>query len=140
MADIITDGWLELDDGSDYLKVMFDECKYDWVHNPTVKHYSGGVNSGYTLGKKWLEFKVRNIWFTNHTTWSNFSKYLDDFQDGGRFTLKIRRDVAGNYIAINEDTSWDVMVKKNGCKDMQKIGFEDEQIYQIGFMIFEEAG
>lgn len=140
MGDIIVDGWLRLDDGSNVLKVMFEECKYDFIFNPTIKHYSGGAHTGYSLGKKWLEFKVRNIWFTTHTKFALFTDYITDFQSGGVFELKIQRTVAGAYIEINEDTAWNVMIKKNGCKDMTKIGIEDEQIYQIGLLLLEESG
>ncbi|MFW9872561.1 MAG: hypothetical protein ACFFG0_05610 [Candidatus Thorarchaeota archaeon] len=139
MATIINDGWLVITDGSDELRLMFEECKIDIMTNPTIKHYAGGSNTGYTTGKRWLEFKVRNIWLTSSSNFNNFSKYTLSFQDSGTFNIQIKRDSSGNYVTIDDNDDWDVMVKQNGIKDMQKISFGDQQIYQIGLLLLEEA-
>ena len=140
MTVIINDGWLKVDDGSDSMRLMFEQCKIDWFLEPTIKHYAGGAHSGYTTGKRWLVFKVINIWFTTHTKFDDFTTYITSFQDDGAFELEIYRNTDSDKLQIDGNDSWDVMIQKHGIKEMQKYGFENEQIYQIGQLMLEEAG
>jgi hypothetical protein len=140
MTVLITDGWLIIGDGTDSMRLMFEKCKIDWFMEPTIKHYAGGSHVGYTTGKRWLVFKVENIWLTSSSNFDTFTTYITSWQDDGPFDLEIYRDTSSNKITIDGNTDWDVMIQKNGLKDMQKIGFEDEDIYQIGLLILEEAG
>jgi hypothetical protein len=141
MAIIINEGWLYLADATNSMLVYFEECKVDWKTNPTSRHYSGGGALRFTNKKQWWEFKVKNIWLTSHTNYSNFIDYLKDWMNTSPYTITLRviRNTGGSYIEWDGDnTSYTVAVKKDGLRDAQKVSPHDGDIYKIGMLIFEE--
>lgn len=141
MADIITGGYMEISDGSDTIYAMFVQLKVDIKISPTIKHYSGPTNFGYSLLKRHWVFKFTKVLLEDHTDFSNFIDYVLDWQDSAPFTLKVKRADA-SYIEFDGDnTSYTVMVAKDGIRDIEKLSKGDQDgPYQIGMLILEQAG
>lgn len=141
MTTIINQGFLELTDGSNTFLVYFERLYVDLVREPTIEHIEGGVNYGYDLLKQFLKFYVQNVTLTSHSDFSSFVDYITDWQDAGTFTLKVKRD-STHYIEWDGDnTSFTVLLAYPGFQKMEKIAPGDQDtLYQIQTMIFEEAG
>jgi hypothetical protein len=140
VADIITDGWLELDDGTDFLKVTCERISWDYVIKGKIKHYDVGINLNIPVNKQYLIFMAEGIWLNTHTKLSNFIDYLKDWQLAGSFNLRIRRDTAVNYIECDGDNTTFVVNLKDKMEGISKESPGDQQYYKINKLIFEQTG
>ncbi len=141
MTVLINNGFLELSDGIDTMLLFFKVCLATFMFKPTIKHYSGDSHIGYSLSKRWLEWKIENLILENHSDFSTFVDTIKDWQAADPFTLKVKRS-AGSYIEFDGDnTSFTVMVQQPGLQQMEKKspGSQDGPYY-IKFIKFEQAG
>jgi len=140
MADLIVDGWLHIGNGTDWMKLACREIKWDRIRNPEISHYEGGFSFGYDMGKKWLVVKVSGMIFETNADVNIFNVNLDSWLDSGPILLKIQRTKAGAFEdLIGTHETVQVLVQK-GWSDITKIEHEDGETYEIGKIVFEQAG
>ena len=140
MPIIISNGWLWINDGTDWLKLFCQEIKVDFKMEPTFQHVEGSFNMGFDMGKRFLVFKARNVMLETHADFSSCIDYLKDWQAAGTFNLEVVRDTSDNKIEWDGDNTSFVVLLKSGFRDMQKIAPEDGTVFKIGLIIFEESG
>ena len=140
MATIIDDGYLELTDGTDTLKLACEEIIVDMVLKPKMKHYEGGTNLGYDLGVNYFIFKVSGVILDSYTKFKNCISYLKSWQASAPFSLKIKRDTTNYTEWDGSNTTFKVLVK-GGLKALEALSITQfEDVWYIGNITFEEAG
>lgn len=138
-------GYLVLSDGSDTLNLACEEIEVDYKFEPEISHYEANPKSstnslGWHLGKEWLEFKAKGIYWESHSDFSQCIDYLQAWQNAGTFTLRVKRD-GSNYTEWDGDNTTFTVLMKTGIKKMKAESitlFED--VWVLGMIDFEEAG
>ena len=140
MANLIEDGWLILSNGTDTLELACREIKWDVILNPTLDHYEGKFSLGYDLSIEFFIFQVSGILFDTNAKYKIFAAKILDWQHTSPFTLKIQRTLAGAFEYPDGTYITYTVLLQKGFAGAQKISKGDQEYYEIGKVIFEEAG
>ena len=139
MTDFIDDGWLELSDVGDSMKLMCERITWKRVISNENKHMDGDINFTIPFGQKYILVIAQGIFLDTHQKYSDFSENISIWQRNGGFTMKISRD-GSNYIEIDGiNTSYPVALA-DGFDKAEKISNGNQQIYYISKMILEQSG
>ena len=138
MTVIVNNGWLWLTDGTDYLKLRCREVTADLIMKPTFIH-APGVNFSMDVGTWYWVFKASGVIFNSYTDYTNTLAYLQDWQASAAFTLSVLRNTSENAMAFDgTDTTYTVRLK-DGIKGIAKPGNENNTVFEIGALTFEEG-
>ena len=140
MANLIDNGWLYLSNGTDDMKLACREIKWDAIRVPEIIHEVGGWSYGYDLSTDYIMVKVSGILFSSNTDVDLFNLNLREWLSSGVINLKIQRKVAGDFEKLDGTYTQIQVLAQKGWADIQKIAMEDGEMYEIGKMVFEEAG
>jgi len=141
MTVLINKGWLHISNGTDEMKVYFSEASGNIMRDPKFKHYEGGTNIRYDLGKNWLEIQVKDIWFDSHDDLKTFIDKINEWQEAGTLTVGIIRNSSGNHVEFKGDgngTTFSMLMPSGGLQGITKISRGDQQIYVIRSLRFSE--
>lgn len=144
MANLINEGgWLYLGDSSNYVLILFEECKWDQIEKGAkIKHIAGETQYGFTTQVRWLVWKFKNVYILTHANYSTFMTYMKTWQNAGSITLKVIRHSTPSYIAFDgSNTSYTVMIPEGGIRGWQKLSLGDEDgPYRLDMLTLEESG
>jgi len=139
MTDLIDDGWLWLNNGTDYLKLACSQISWTPHLGTSFTHYPGG-NFSVDMGMVYFTFKAKGIQCSTTTKYETIIENLLDWQSSGTFTLEIIKDSSDNKIKPDgTNTSYTVRLQKNGIKKGEKVEFGDGEHCEIKMLSFEEG-
>ncbi len=138
---VVTNGWLWLIDATatDGLKLFFQKLTWSWKFKPKIKHFAGNSHMGYSLGKKFILIKVKDILFETETELEDTLKYIDDWSDSAPFTCKVQKNSDGSFVEL-DGTNESITVLQKDIGNNEHISPGDQDVWKIGMLILEQAG
>lgn len=115
----------------------------DFITNPKIEHFAGEGHLVYNTKKQYFVWKIKGILFTSHTDYSSFMDYIKSWMDNNySMTMKtVRNTNLTDFVEWDGDnTSYTVSVAKDGIKEVEKMGYENADIWQISLLVLEQSG
>ncbi len=140
MATLIDDGWLYLTNGTNIMKLACREISYDLIRSPDISHEVGGLSYGYDLGEKYIIVKVSGILLKSNANKNTFVSTFNTWLDAGSIDLKIQRNTSVAYEALDGTNTILPVLSPKGLSGIKKIAKENGVVYEIGKVMFEQAG
>ncbi len=141
MTDYVeTDGWLHIISGSDTLKVYCENIRWQPVVKGKIKHYSGGINLGIPIFKKYVILTAMKLWINTNAKITNYINYFTTWLEAGTVSVKVQRTVAGAFELLDGTNDTFPMMVKNDLGRIEKISYGDQEVYFINKLIMEQSG
>ena len=140
MATLINDGWLYLSNGVDIMNLACREISWDIIRAPTISHEVGGFSYGYDLGEEWVMIKVSGIILKSNADVVTFISKFNTWQSSGPISLKIQRNSSVAYEKLDGVYTTFPVLSSKGLSGVKKIAKENGVTYEIGKVMFEQAG
>ena len=143
MTDLSSDwevtGWGYLTDGTDVMWFAFENWTGSIGASPEGDDLPGDGHYGYDLGARKRVVKFTNVVFGARADCEEMVKELDEWNNAGTFTLKVKVKSDGTFFKL-DGSSTTLAVLFEDIRGLTKLSAGDQQKYGFQQLVFRQYG